>query len=440
MKTKIKDHCDQILRGTVWHCRGKDLTEASFEEIIDGAIALDSKGTILGLGPIKSIKQNFSAKKEIHFKESVLLPGFIDTHIHFPQMNQIGCHGESLLGWLDKYIYPEEIRMSQPKQAKRLAPIFFDELFQNGTTTSLILSSSDAQSTETLFKSAQASGARAIIGKVSMDRLAPRELTRSMAQDKEESEHLISRWHGKEKRLFYALTPRFSPACSHSLMKMLGDLAEKYPSIRVQTHFSENLDELKLVKKLFPKSKDYLHTYEDFGLLGKRTVLAHSIHASASEIKRMADLGVHVSHCPTSNLFLGSGLFPMNRYTQKNINLSLGTDVGAGTSFSLWTTLGEAYKVQRLQHQDVSTAQLFYLATLGGAKALGLENEVGNFEIGKKADIQVINWSKKPILKNRIENSQTASDRFFSCLFHFEKDLIEAVFVNGERVFTREVL
>lgn len=430
--------CDRILRGTVWNCRGNSLSSAKFEEITDGAIAISSDGKILGVGPAQVIKKTFKTRSETHFKDSVLLPGFVDTHIHFPQMNQIGCHGESLLGWLDKYIYPEEIRMSHPKEARRFGPLFFQELFQNGTTTSLVLSSSAPHSTDLLFKAALDSGARAVIGKVSMDRLAPKALTRAVSEDKEQSESLISKWHEKEDRLFYALTPRFSPACSPSMLKMLGGLSEEHPTVRIQTHFSENLDEIKLVRKLFPKAKDYLHTYEDFGLIGKRTVLAHCIHATPSEIKRMAKLGAHVSHCPTSNLFLGSGLFPLDDYLKKEINMGLGTDVGAGTSFSLWTTLGAAYKIQRLRHQDVSTAQLFYLATLGGAKALGLENQIGSFEVGKQADIQVIHWKKKTLLNARMENSQNAADRFFSCLFQFEKDLIEAVFVRGKKVFTRE--
>jgi guanine deaminase len=437
MKPATKQVCDQIFRGTIWNCNQSSFSDPDFEEITDGALAIDSQGKILGVGTYTSLKKLFKAKKETHFKNGVLLPGFVDTHIHFPQMNQIGCHGESLLGWLEKYIYPEEIRMSHPKQAERFSSLFFRELFQNGTTTSLVLSSSDAGSTDILFKSAKASGARAIIGKVSMDRLAPKELTRSVSQDKDHSEELISKWHGKEGRLFYALTPRFSPACSASMLKMLGELAQKHKGVRIQTHFSENTDEIQLVRKLFPKSKDYLHTYEDFGLLNERTVLAHCIHATSSEISRMAKLNVKVSHCPTSNLFLGSGLFPMDLFSKKEINMSVGTDIGAGTSFSLWTTLGAVYKIQRLRHQDVSTAQLFYLATLGGAKALGLENDIGNFEVGKKADVQVINWKKKAILKARMENSQTALDRFFSCLFHFEKDLIEAVFVNGKKVFAQ---
>ncbi|NBT59766.1 hypothetical protein EBT16_13380, partial [bacterium] len=187
MKKAAHHNCDHILRGTLWHCRSSSPTKPLFEEITDGALAIDEHGKILDVGKAVKIKKKFKAKKETIFKESILLPGFVDTHIHFPQMNQIGCHGESLLGWLEKYIYPEEIRMSHPKQARHFAPLFFQELFQNGTTTSMVLSSSDSRSTETLFQSAKALGARTVIGKVSMDRLAPKELIRSVSQDKDHS-------------------------------------------------------------------------------------------------------------------------------------------------------------------------------------------------------------------------------------------------------------
>lgn len=436
MKKKKSKSCAQLLTGTVWHLKDSSFENPQFEEIIDGAIAIDGEGSVLEKGKAGLLRKKYQPLKETSYDASVLLPGFIDTHLHFPQMNQIGCHGESLLGWLDKYIFPEEAKMSRASYAKPFAPLFFKELLANGTTTSMSLSSSDFKTTSFLFEAAEKTGTRAVIGKVSMDRGAPKELLRDPLQDKEETEELIKKWHGKQNRLFYALTPRFSPSCTPELLTVLGDLAEEHPTVRIQTHFSENADELKLVKKLFPKSKDYLATYEEFGLLGPRTVLAHCVHASTPELKRFSQQGAHVSHCPTSNLFLGSGLFPLKNYRDFGINLSVGTDVGAGTSFSIWNTLGAVYQIQRLQHQDISTSQLFYLATLGGARALGLEKTLGNFEPGKSADIQVINWNSKPILKARMQNTQSALDRFFSLLFYFEKDLVQAVYVQGKKVFS----
>lgn len=433
MKQAHSKTCERLIFGTIWNLKEGTLTEPRFEEIEKGAIAIDSEGVILEYGEESLLKKKFKAKTVEKYTTGFLVPGFIDTHIHFPQMNQMGCHGESLLGWLDKYIFPEEERMNHPKHATHFAPLFFDELLRNGTTTSLILSTSDFSTTHTLFKFAQKAGVRAFIGKASMDRLAPPSLLRSVKQDKEETEELISQWHGKEERLFYALTPRFSPSCSKNLLQTLGDLSEKHSTVRIQTHFSENLDELKLVKTLFPRAKDYLQTYEDFGLINSRTVLAHALHASQQEIARISKKGAHISHCPTSNLFLGSGLYPLHQYEKKQINISIGTDVGAGTSFSIWTTLGAAYQIQRLQHQDLSPSQLLYLATLGGAKALGIEKEVGNFAKGKSADIQVIDWQHKPILKARIETSRDALQRFFACLFHFDTDLVKQVYVKGKK-------
>lgn len=426
--------CERIVCGTLWHIRESSFQDPDFEEVSEGAIAISKEGRILAVGTEKFILSNFKARKIERFANSILLPGFIDSHIHFPQMHRIGCYGESLLGWLEKYIFPEEEKMAGKGVAHKYASLFFRELFRNGTTTSLIFSNSDAQTTHTLFDAANSEGARAVIGKSSMDRGAPRAILREVSRDKEESERLIKKWHSKEDRLFYAITPRFSLSCTPKMLSMLGRLAEQYPTVRIQTHFSENLDELNLVKKTFPKAADYLATYEDFGLVNNRTVLAHAIHAKPGEIQRIGKLGAKISHCPTSNLFLGSGLFPMKKFSQKKIITSIGTDVGAGTSFSIWSTLAAAYQVQRVQGEDITPAQLFYLATLGGARALGLESQVGNFQVGKYADIQVLNWEQSPILKATLENSDSALEKFFACLFQFEKSLITNVYVQGKQV------
>jgi guanine deaminase len=431
MLEKIK--CNRLVLGHIWNLQGNGSSHPVFNEIPQGAIAINNEGKILAVGEARKIQKSFYAKHTDTFKNGFLVPGFIDTHIHFPQMSQIGSYGESLLGWLEKYIFPEEESMAKPKKAKHFAPLFFEELIRNGTTTSLVLSNSDLKTTEILFKQAEAMGVRSFIGKVSMDRLAPKALLRKAKQDESESEELISKWHGKHSRLFYALTPRFSLSCTKEMLTLLGELAEKHPTVRIQTHFSENLEEIALVKKAFPKSQDYLQTYEDYGLINDRTVLAHCLHASPSELRRIGKKGAHLSHCPTSNLFLGSGLFPLNAILETSINVSMGTDVGAGTSFSIWNTLAAAYQVQRLGHSNVTPAELLYFATLGGAKALGLESEIGNFEVGKDADIQVLDWSYNPILKARIESSGEPSQRFFACLFHFDPRLIQSVYIKGRK-------
>lgn len=430
----------QLVSGTIWNLKPSRSNRFVFEELLDGALAWDSSGKIQAVGPAQLLRKQYPEAREEKYPNSIILPGFIDTHIHFPQMRRVGCHGESLLGWLNKYIFPEEIEMSKKTNVRQFAPLFFNELLLNGTTASMIFSSSDASTTELLFQAAERAGVTAVIGKVSMDRLAPKALLRSPKRDREESTELIKKWHGRHGRLFYALTPRFSPACSEKLMQTLGELHQQHPSLTVQTHFAENLEELQLVKKMFPSSKDYLHTYEQFGLIGARTVLAHGIYAKPRELERLANSKSHLAHCPTSNLFLGSGLFPLGAYQDKKINVSIGTDVGAGTSFSIWNTLAAAYQVQRLRKSDIGPTQLLEMATLAGARALGLEDQLGNFEVGKSADLQIINWSHHPILKARMESSQDAEDRFFACLFHFEKSILQAVFAGGRKITRQKVL
>ena len=430
----VKKTCASLLCGTLWHIKDSDFDSPQFEEILRGAIAVGEDGRILAMGKASDLKKNFSAKKEYQFDQSVLLPGFVDTHIHFPQMFRVGCYGESLLGWLEKYIFPEEERMSQGNLAAKYSPLFFRELFKGGTTTSMIVSNSDLKTTHFLFEAAKATGARAIIGKASMDRMGPKSILRGTAQDKEETYQLIEKWQGEAERLYYAITPRFSPACSLKTLKMLGQLSQEYPTLRVQTHFAETLEELKLVRESFPNFKDYLATYEEHGLIHNRTVLAHAIFATSHELKRIKTRGAHISHCPTSNMFLGSGLYPLEKFSQQKTVTSIGTDVGAGTSFSIWSSLAAAYQVQRLRGGDITPGQLFHMATLSGAQALGLEDHIGNFNAGKFADVQVLDWSKSPILRKNIEHSQNPLERFFATLFQFERGLISDVFIQGKKV------
>lgn len=430
MSKRLLD-CHTLITGTLWSLEGARFDLFKIKETSESAIAIDEKGIILEVGKSSALKKKYRYQNFHSFLDSILLPGFIDTHIHFPQMLQIGRFGESLLGWLDKYIYPEEIRLLKKGPVSRLAPLFFQELISNGTTSALILSNSSSETTDTLFKEALKLGFPATIGKVSMDRLAPKSLCVPAGRDKEESSELISKWHSRG-RLQYALTPRFSPACSSTLLKNLGDLAEKFSEVRIQTHFAENLDELKLVRKLFPKSKDYLKTYEDFGLLNNRTVLAHGVYASSSEIQRISKLGVHIAHCPTANLFLGSGLFPFKKYQTGKASVAVGTDVGAGTDFSIWKTLASAYAVQQLQGNPLTPGQLFYLATQAGADALGCLETTGALTPGRFADFQVINWRKSARLKAQMENTKSAEERFFALLFQFERQFLEAVFLAGK--------
>lgn len=431
-----KAKCAKIFCADIWHLQESDFTTPRFEAITNGAIAVDRHGRIVGCGPAAQIKKHWQAAKIQTFKNSVIVPGFVDTHIHFPQLDMIGCHGESLLGWLEKYTYPEEQDFSRPARAKAEAKRFFTEQLSNGTTTSLIFSSSNATTTDLLFAEAAKRGVRAVIGKTSMNRHAPAELLVDVASDIAASKKLIKKWHGFDERLFYAISPRFAPSCTEDLLQALGELFKTKPDLYVQTHYAESTNELKWVKELFPKHRSYLDVYDSHGLLGGRTVLAHAIHTDSEAINKLATTDTKLSHCPTSNLFLGSGLFPMRTYAKAGVDMSVGTDVGGGTSFSIWQTLAEAYKVQRLRGDDVQAEQLFYLATLGGAKALSLDQDIGNFAVGKYADFQVLQWDKTSLTRSRFQKkTATAKERLFALNFLFEKRLVSNVFVRGKSVY-----
>jgi len=423
--------CHALITGTLWSLKGENFSEFTIEETPRAAIAIDKQGVILETGTASLLKKKYQPKMVHSFSDHILLPGFVDTHIHFPQILQMGRFGETLLGWLEKYIYPEEVRLCKEKLVRELAPLFFKELMSHGTTQALILSNSCFETTDSLFREAGKLDFPATIGKVSMDRLAPQKLLVPPSKDKEDSEELINKWHRKG-RLQYAITPRFAPACSNKLLTNLGQLSEKHSDLIIQTHFAENREELDLVKKMFPKNKDYLQTYEDFGLITNRTVLAHGIYASPSEIRRIAKKGVTTSHCPTANLFLGSGLFPFRKYKTHQAPITIGTDIGAGTDFSIWKTLASAYSLQKLQGYNLTPGQLFFLATRAGARALGISSQTGELKKGMFADLQVINWKKVERLKYQMENTKTANERFFSLLFQFTPQILEAVYISGK--------
>jgi guanine deaminase len=267
-----------------------------------------------------------------------------------------------------------------------------------------------------------------------MDRGAPSTLLSNTDGDHQDQVRLIADWHGRDQRLFVALTPRFALSCSDELLAMLGRLRRQHPTVYVQTHYAESQEEIATMRRLYPKDRDYLAVYERFDLVGPRTLLGHAIHVSDDEWNRLKANGTSVSHCPTSNLFLGSGLFPLEQATNRSLPVGIGTDVGAGTSFSIWRTLGEAYKVQRLRNQNVTAAELFYLATLGGARAIDQQERVGNFEVGKEADFQVLDLRKSRLLSTR---RQEPADQLLAAIMTLGDDrLTKSVYIRGKRCYS----
>ena len=360
----------------------------------------------------------------------LITPGFIDLHVHFPQTDIIAAHGAQLLDWLEQHIFPAEAAFADPAHAADTAQFFVSELLRNGTTTALVFASVHKGSVEALFSEALARNMRLIAGKVLMDRNAPAELQDTVEKGRRETLELIAEWAGKG-RLGYAVTPRFAITSTDAQLAMAGEIVRNHPDVWMQTHLAENRAELEAVAELFPDAEDYLNVYELYGLVGPRSVFAHCIHLDDGAFARMAAAGSSAAFCPTSNLFLGSGLFNWKAAHDHGVKVGVGTDVGAGTSFSVLHTLGEAYKVGQLGGQALDPFQAFYLATLGGARALGLDNRIGNLAPGKEADFLVLDMAATPLLKRRLANTTSLSERLFVLSVLGDDRVVERVYLAG---------
>lgn len=393
----------------------------SLDEIQDGAIFIDNQGVIIKKGQFSDLRKEFSNVEVRDHSGSFILPSFFDTHIHFPQLDMIGNCAEELLLWLERYTFPREAAFRGRNDfVKQAAKNFVDELVLNGTSLAVVYSSSCGEATDVLFEEFDRRGIRGIIGKVSMDRHCPAEIAVNAVQDRKWTEDLIGKWHQKSDKLFYALTPRFAPSCTDELMSMLASVHDSDPSLYMQTHYAENQNEIDWVKSLFLESKSYLDVYDSRGLLGEKTILAHSIHTNSADEALLLDHKVVISHCPTSNLFLGSGLFKAKSYLEQKQRVTLGTDVGAGTSFSQWQSMNEAYKVAQMRGERISPAELLYLATAAGAEHLGL-GKIGRLEAGYAADYQVIDPKARGVLDRHVGLATTADERL-AALIHFADD------------------
>jgi guanine deaminase len=386
--------------------------EASYEYFADGLMLVEDC-RILALGNAEDLLAGLADDVEVTtYTDALITAGFIDTHIHLPQTGMIGSYGEQLLDWLNTYVFPCEKQFEDPEHSAQVADIFLKELLRNGTTTALVFGSRHKESVEALFSAAEKLNLRLIAGKVMMDRNAPDYLVDTAQSSYDDSKALIERWHGKG-RLHYAVTPRFAPTSTPEQMTLAGQLLTEYPDLYLQTHISENLKEIEWVKALFPEHKNYLDVYDHFNLLGERSVFAHGVHLCDEECERLAETGSAIAFCPTSNLFLGSGLFDLPMAERHKVNVGLGTDVGAGTSFSLLHTLNEAYKVMQLQGARLSPFKSLYLATLGGARALRLEDKIGNLQPGTEADFVVLDFNATPLLSYRMKQATSIEEQLF---------------------------
>ena len=388
------------------------------------------EGTLVYAGPRDNGPELPEGCTIYDYGSQLILPGFIDTHLHPPQHGIIASNSTELLHWLDTYTFPEEGRFQDPAHCKNASALFFDELLANGTTTVLAMATVHSQSAEALFSEAEKRNLRFITGKTLMDQNAPDYLTDTPESAYEESLALAEKWHRKG-RLHYAVTPRFAVTSTHGQLEACGALLNKDPSLYLHTHLSENHGEMEAVKTLFPECQDYLGVYEAFGLVGENSLFAHSIYLSDDELKRMEEHGASVSFCPSSNLFLGSGLFHYKKMAENNIPVGLGCDIGGGTSFSPFHTMVEGFKVCQLRKEPISAMTAFYLATLGGAKSLGLEEKVGSFAPGMEADFVVINPNATPLSAMRTARCESLEELLFVLMILGDDRMISATHIMG---------
>lgn len=430
-----------VIRGPLIYCRDDPfLTDPAraFVHEPDG-ILICRGGRFDAVGDYRTLRDRIPSDLEVaHYPDCLIAPGFIDTHVHYVQTGMVGAHGKDLLGWLAQYTFPAEQALADETKARAMASVFCDELLRNGTTTALVFCAVYPQSVDALFVEAEKRNMRIIAGKVLMDRNAPEALRDTAQSGYDQSKALIARWH-KRGRNLYAITPRFAATSTPEQLDMAGALWREHGDVYVQTHIAENRNEIAWMRELFPERRDYLDIYDHAGLTGRRAVLAHGIHLDEDAFCRCHERGTALSHCPTSNLFLGSGLFRMRdaKDPRRPVHVGIGTDIGAGTSFSMLTTLGEAYKVSQMNNAPVSAIEGFFLATLGGARALALDDRIGTFRPGNEADFVVLDPHATPILKFRQSHSRSVEETLFVVMAMGDDRAVRATYVAGKRAHAR---
>jgi len=400
----------------------------------DGLLVIED-GIVVDCGPHAELGSRF-ADVPIERFDGLLVPGFVDTHIHYPQTDAIAAYGQQLLGWLQDHIFPAEAAFADRAHAAATANFFLDELLRNGTTSALVFATVHAHSVDALFEAALARNMRIVSGKTMMD-LGPVELRDTAETARAESEALIARWRGRG-RLGYAATPRFALTSSDAQLAEAGRLLAAHSEILLHTHLAENRDECAAVAGRFPDAADYLDVYDRFGLVGPRSVFAHCIQMDDRAFARMAEAGAGAAFCPTSNLFLGSGLFDLARADAHGMRVGLATDVGAGTSFSMLATQGEAYKICQMRGVALDPFRALHLATAGGSRILGLDDRIGALRPGQEADFVVLDTRATP-LQTRRTAGRPLAERLFALQILGDDRSVACTYVAGKRMHARDI-
>jgi guanine deaminase len=421
----------RLLRGRVLSFvaepQGRD-DHASYRYFEDGVVSI-ADGKIVAVEEFDNTPT--AGHEVIDHRPHLIMAGFIDLHLHYVQSQMIGSYAGSLLEWLNTYTFVEEQKFRQQGHAGAVAEKFFDELIRNGTTTAVAYCSSDPISVDAYFGEAAKRNMRMVGGKVMMDRNAPEGLLDTAQSGYDDSKTLIARWHG-QGRAHYAISPRFAITSTPEQMEMSRALVAEFPDCHVQTHLSENDAEIAYSLELYPGHKDYLGIYEDFGILGRKTLLGHSIHLSHRETQVIAETGSVAVFCPTSNLFLGSGLFDYERMHKAGVRIGTATDIGGGTSYSMLRTMDEAYKILQLRKQRLTPLNSFYLMTLGNARALSLDDKIGSVAPGRDADLVVLDAGATPAMRLRQETLNDLSEELFLLQTMGDDRAITEVYVAGE--------
>ena len=404
----------------------------------DGLLVVGDDGMIAACDDYAALAPRFQGLAVTAYPGHILTPGFIDLHIHLPQLGIVGAGNRGLLDWLERCAYPAEAAFADPAHCRTQAGLFLDALLAAGTTTALVFGSSHRASIEALFDDAYQRGMRLIAGKVLMDRNAPEALLDTVETGRADSLELIAA--ARRGRLGYAVTPRFALTSSEAQLAMAGDLVRTHPQVWMQTHLAENRAEIAAVAGAFPSARDYLDVYARAGLVTRRSVFAHCVHLKDEALDRFGVAGAAIAHCPSSNLFLGSGLFSVRNAIARGVKVGLGSDVGGGDDVSIPRTLNQAYKVAQLLGDGIDAFQAFYMATLGGARALNLGEAIGSLEAGKEADFVLLEPAATPLLARRLESAATLEDRLFALMMLSDTHTVAHTYVAGALHHSRDPL
>jgi guanine deaminase len=426
----------RLVRAQLFHTPANPFrTPSALEAHADGGLAL-AGGRVLACGDFDDVRRRYPAAEVVDARGSVLLPGLVDTHVHYPQLPIIGAMGMRLLAWLEQRTLPHEEAFADAAFARAQARIFLRHLARNGTTSALVFGAHFAGAMDAFFAEAERSGLRITAGLVVSDVRLTAALHTTPERAFNEGLGLIERWHGRG-RLRYAVTPRFSLSCSEALLEACGELFRQVPDLVFTSHLNETPDEIAAVRKSFPWAQDYLATYERYGLVARRSVFAHDVHPTDGELARLSHAQASVAHCPSSNSFIGSGLFPLRRHLEHSVRVALGSDVGGGTGLSLLKEGLEAYQHQMLREDGylLTPAHLLYLATRAGAEALGLDT--GDFVPGKRADFVLLRPPPESTLEAVLAHSPSAEAALGALFTLAREESVEATYVSGEAVYTR---